>query len=846
MTPRVFSATRLTAYALLSALEADLRAIAVEFLQDLDIPERVLGTELFALTRQRLTADYGQVDAPALKELLEYSDLGAVIGLLNRYRATLPPAAASVFAQSTTDLARLAPIRNRVMHARPLHFDDLAVTIDVVEKLRDQDKVLFKSVVHEYEQISRDPSVVLRQTIPPAPDERTTVAHNLPIPDFDETGFVGRKEVAHQLAQLCRGPYPVITIVGEGGLGKTALALKVAYDLLDADPCPFDAIVWTSSKTSMLTAQEVVRIDGAIKDSLGMFTDIASQLAGDVIDIKEPIEEILSYLQTFRILLVLDNLETVLDDRIKNFIGRLPHGSKVLVTSRIGLGAYEYPVKLDKMAEGDAVQLLRALAKVRGVQRLVRMPNPEVARLCERMTYNPGWIKWFVAAAQSGKRPEDILANPRVFLNFCMSNVYEYLTPDSKTVLEVMIGTSASHSQADLAYLADMDPSALQRALQQLLSTNMVTMVSIPSGLTYQSMYEISELARAYLKAHHPIDTKKLQELNRRRQHLILVEQRMMGSNRHHPYDQHNIHMRSRGDIVPAKYLKDALEAARRRKFGEAEKLVENAQRLAPDYYEVYRVQGNIKSMQGHHSLAQTAFEKAVELQPSSAPLRLFFGECLLQIGDPKSALEQFRQAEQLDPEDYLIQLEKARSHLFLHEFREARDVLDKLAARTELTLRAKVKVTDTYIQYFIRKAEAAIDGEDVLEACSALMDLKESYLRAPKELVDEKTRSRLWRAANVAMACVKREKDTVSRRKMVELFLWFQANAGVPASVVTHVDRARGDVRIATPKREIAMRREDFVNDQDWERVKVGSYVYYCVTAGDGTSGATAGVLLV
>lgn len=43
------------------------------------------------------------------------------------------------------------------------------------------------------------------------------------------------------------GGFPVISIVGEGGVGKSALALKVAYELIDKDS-PFDAVVGSHRK----------------------------------------------------------------------------------------------------------------------------------------------------------------------------------------------------------------------------------------------------------------------------------------------------------------------------------------------------------------------------------------------------------------------------------------------------------------------------------------------------------------------------------------------------------------------------------------------------------------------
>src|SRR5690606_12594689 len=69
--------------------------------------------------------------------------------------------------------------------------------------------------------------------------EQDRVVHNLPVPEFDETGFIGRRQEAKELLRmLFDRRYPVITVLGPGGAGKTALAVKALYDLIDDPKCP--------------------------------------------------------------------------------------------------------------------------------------------------------------------------------------------------------------------------------------------------------------------------------------------------------------------------------------------------------------------------------------------------------------------------------------------------------------------------------------------------------------------------------------------------------------------------------------------------------------------------------
>src|SRR6266545_4187641 len=88
--------------------------------------------------------------------------------------------------------------------------------------------------------------------------------HNLPPRDYER--FVGRqKELAdvHRLLQ----PYPksrayVVTIDGIGGIGKSSLALEIAWDFIDryadlSDYDRFEAIIWVSAKRTHLTASGI-------------------------------------------------------------------------------------------------------------------------------------------------------------------------------------------------------------------------------------------------------------------------------------------------------------------------------------------------------------------------------------------------------------------------------------------------------------------------------------------------------------------------------------------------------------------------------------------------------------
>jgi LuxR family transcriptional regulator, glucitol operon activator len=321
----VYSAPRLTLYAVLSSLEQDLRALLSNNETPGEIDVAALPEDVLAKAKDRILDGQGSIsNNPSLADVLPFIDFPELTALLGRCRTYLPTPLAEHLKPNLKRLEGLTPIRNRVAHSRPLQLEDLPTVLHAAETLSRGHETVWPQLSATLRRIKDDPSFVLGLDIPRVPADDSN--HNLPTPDFDETGFVGRESYVQDVTRACLGPWPVISVIGEGGVGKTALALKTAYDILDREDAPFEALVWSTSKSTQITAEGIRAIEGAIRSSLGLLTNVAEYLAGP--GIEDPFAEVLSYLKEFRILLVLDNLETVLDDRIRSFLEQLPSGSK--------------------------------------------------------------------------------------------------------------------------------------------------------------------------------------------------------------------------------------------------------------------------------------------------------------------------------------------------------------------------------------------------------------------------------------------------------------------------------------------------------------------------------------
>ena len=201
--------------------------------------------------------------------------------------------------------------------------------------------------------------------------------HNLPQPTY--TQFVGRDGELTWLRQRLSPEDPVwqIAITGIGGVGKSALALAIAHEYRrrygELSPEErFEAIVWVSAKEEVLTAfgREPADVPEQVLHTLeDVYTAIARVLEREDITRAQPEEQIAlvkNALKRQRTLLIMDNLESVKDNRIKAFLRNLPHGTKAIITSRDSLDVADVK-PLTGLRWEEAEGLIKEECQVRAV-----------------------------------------------------------------------------------------------------------------------------------------------------------------------------------------------------------------------------------------------------------------------------------------------------------------------------------------------------------------------------------------------------------------------------------------------------------------------------------------------
>ncbi|HWG19834.1 MAG TPA: NB-ARC domain-containing protein [Terracidiphilus sp.] len=670
------SAVRNTCFALLSAVEVDLRElIERELLSGAHggdtIPDDVKQNAIsrYSFDHKDSPMSSGPTDVDLLP-YMDFADLAKVLGpAIEQLKSQYGDGISSV----PFKIEAFAPVRNRVCHSRPLEEHDFPACLDFSKELLHINSSLPWATLRTTQRmLEENPGYVISLQIPEFWQIGSTrIRHNLPLPDYDETGFLGRGADRTAVRKHLLAAHPVITIVGEGGVGKSALAVQCLYDILSlTDNPPFEAIIWTSLKTKTLTASGVRDIKDSITSTLGIIENLAKELGAappESKNLESAIQEIVDYLSLFKILLVIDNYETVTDNSLRPLLTSVPAGSKILLTSRVGLGELEIRYKLDPMDLKTSVALLRRFSRSLNIELLYAAGEKKLERYSQQLYYNPLLIKWFAQSVSLGSDPEKLIAKRNAgfdeVLKYCFENLFARLDSDEKRVLHLLAAARRPLTPTELLFLmqgvSQIEPIDVDRALSTLHSSSMLKRSPVNSKSRDGGIQlSLTDVASDYISRFAPPDKaifEKVQQASRK-----LSQQIQLSSVRQAAYkfDLHAVRASTRDERIAAYYLNNALDLSRSRNFNEARKNVATAKELLPTFAEAYRVSSLVEGRAEETYKALQEIEEAVQLAPESVLIRYQFANFLVSaLDDYERALVECDAGISRDSDETLITL---------------------------------------------------------------------------------------------------------------------------------------------------------------------------------------------
>ncbi len=682
---------RLTLAVFIYGMEIDLKNVIkkyitpfqenIDFLQDPELVSKVI---------DRYKKDNNTSEPSSnVDDLLDYIDFHDSFIILRKNEVFLPKPTVDYLKSIFPTLTDITPIRNRVMHTRPLLGGDFSVVYDFILSLKSSDPLEWKFSIETRELIESDPSYLLTLRLPPMVsfESPTTVVHNLPAPDFDDTGFIGRTKDVEEIKKLIFSN-KVVSILGDGGIGKTALSVKVAYDLVDmGKDCPFELIIWTSAKTTMLTHRGIEEIYSAITDYTGLISEISESIVAS--NEENKLDTILEYLDLFKTLIIIDNLETIQSEEVRDFIREAQTKCNIVITSRIGLGELEYPRTLSGLSENECAKLIREIARIRNSDLLLKLPQATLVDIASKLYYNPLALKWFVSTVEMGVSPTEVLNNKDDLLNFCLTNVYEKLSDGAISVLNSIRASRKKLSSAEILYLSDFTPIEARKYLIELFKTTLISREIVDASNLEEVYYFIPDFAKEFLSQKHPISSEYVKMITRKGRELTSGIIGIKKINSFNEFSINALACETPNQRIAAKLLSEALNFSRANDYKAAFEKVNEAKNVDPNYYEVYRVGAFLKATNGDTLSAEEDYLLGLEIAPENPRLLYFYAQFLLfHLEDTKQALECAKKVYELKPNHPNTSFLFARCYNVMKEFNKAIQIIRNLITETELDSR--------------------------------------------------------------------------------------------------------------------------------------------------------------
>jgi LuxR family glucitol operon transcriptional activator len=323
------------------------------------------------------------------------------------------------------------------------------------------------------------------------------IYHNLPP---RSTKFIGRAvELGQVLERVGTSRWPLVVIEGRGGIGKTSLALEVAYRCLPDQglemPKPFEAVVWISARDY---ADFNLRLDPLL-DTIARvlhYPHVAQLPPG------QKAGAVNKLLWRHRTLVVADNLETVTDLALIKFLEQIPEPSTALATTRYKQLRRAWNIFLYGLKEHETINLIRRHSQRIGLSGVAGVDEAILQRLAVAVGHNPKAVELSVGLIKQKGLPfntqvDELYQASQVvkeMADYLLAEAWKSLDNETRQVLLAMSLFVSSASRATLAGVAKVEE--VDQAIEQLVGMSLLE--AAEAGDVNQQRYSLHPLIQSF------------------------------------------------------------------------------------------------------------------------------------------------------------------------------------------------------------------------------------------------------------------------------------------------------------------------------------------------------------
>ncbi|MBF0556502.1 MAG: putative DNA binding domain-containing protein [Nitrospirae bacterium] len=321
--------------------------------------------------------------------------------------------------------------------------------------------------------------------------------------------FIGRTKLRTELIDaVMRDPRIwIINVHGVGGVGKSALVNWAVYEFYEKRS--FEAILHLTAKDTILTAKGIEKSGRSLYSLENLLDHILLLFEETPPDNLEKKKELtIEYLSAWKTLIVLDNMETVHDGRILNYIQYLPDKCKVkvLITSRQKTGSWELPFPLNELKLNEVQEFL----EIRSKEMNLSFPSDQeiIKSVLDATGGLPLAIQWLLGRYKINNNIKEIIETviekDSPLLEFSFRNIWNVLSKDAKAILSILSIFEEPPTTQQIVIATEFQIDRIEKALSELLDVTLViqntqiyegrvTYVALPITLSF-AQHQLNEI----------------------------------------------------------------------------------------------------------------------------------------------------------------------------------------------------------------------------------------------------------------------------------------------------------------------------------------------------------------